>query len=300
MKFRKAYRATSFLCLIGILLSNQSIITGIVVDNEKQIPIHGANVYLEKLGIGTTSQVDGQFKIDQIPYGEVYVKITMIGFKDVKRSLLIEKNSHDLGMVSMAKDTITIKEIVVDAHHELKPEEFLSNIYVSGSKLQENLKSTLAMTLEQETGVSVQTMGQAVAKPVLRGYTGDRFLLTENGITTGDLSNTAIDHAISFDMTSFNNARIVRGPETLLYGSNTIGGVIDVSRQSNLDLRFKKVSFLSLVGAESSNNGAFANFTIYVPIKGAMLNADYELKPTVKHQFKFLSLIHISEPTRPY
>ena len=287
MKFRKAYRATSFLCLIGILLSNQSIITGIVVDNEKQIPIHGANVYLEKLGIGTTSQVDGQFKIDQIPYGEVSVKITMIGFKDVNRSLLIQKNSHDLGMVSMAKDTITIKEIVVDAHHELKPEEFLSNIYVSGSKLQENLKSTLAMTLEQETGVSVQTMGQAVAKPVLRGYTGDRFLLTENGITTGDLSNTAIDHAISFDMTSFNNARIVRGPETLLYGSNTIGGVIDVSRQSNLDLRFKKVSFLSLVGAESSNNGAFANFTIYVPIKGAMLNADYELKPTVKHQFKF-------------
>ena len=202
--------------------------------------------------MGTTSQVDGQFKIDQIPYGEVSVKITMIGFKDVRRLLLIEKNSYDLGKVSMAKDTITIKEIVVDAHHELKPEEFLSNIYVSGSKLQENLKSTLAMTLEQETGVSVQTMGQAVAKPVLRGYTGDRFLLTENGITTGDLSNTAIDHAISFDMTSFNNARIVRGPETLLYGSNTIGGVIDVSRQSNLDLRFKKLSFLSLVGAELS------------------------------------------------
>ncbi len=287
MKFRKAYRATSFLCLIGILLSNQSIITGIVVDNEKQIPIHGANVYLEKLGIGTTSQVDGQFKIDQIPYGEFSVKITMIGFKDVNRSLLIQKNSHDLGMVSMAKDTIAIKEIVVDAHHELKPEELLSNIYVSGSRLQENLKSTLAMTLEQETGVSVQTMGQAVAKPVLRGYTGDRFLLTENGITTGDLSNTAIDHAISFDMTSFNNVRIVRGPEALLYGCNTIGGVIDVSRQSNLDLRFKKVSVSSLIGSKSSNNGTFGNVTVHLPIKEAILDSDYELKPTVKHQFKF-------------
>ena len=87
---------------------------------------------------------------------------------------------------------------------------------MSGSRLQEESKINLAMTLEQETGVSVQTMGQAVAKPVLRGYTGDRFLLTENGITTGDLSNTAIDHAISFDMASFNNVRIVRGPEALL------------------------------------------------------------------------------------
>ena len=168
MKLRQVYWAMSFLCLVGTLLSNQSFITGIVVDNEKQIPIHGANVYLEKLGIGTTSQVNGQFKIDQIPYGEVSVKITMIGFKDVKKSLLIEKNSYDLGIVSLAKDTITIKEIIVDAHHEIKPQELLSNISVSGSRLQENLKSTLAMTLEQETGVFIQTMGQAVAKPVLR------------------------------------------------------------------------------------------------------------------------------------
>ena len=155
MNLREAYRTVSSFCLFGTLLSNQSFITGIVVDNEKQIPIHGANVYLEKLGIGTTSQVDGQFKVDQIPYGEVSVKITMIGFKDVKRSLLIEKNSYDLGIVSMAKDTITIKEIIVDAHHEIKPQELLSNISVSGSRLQENLRSTLAMTLEQETGVSI-------------------------------------------------------------------------------------------------------------------------------------------------
>ena len=118
----------SYLCLIGILLSNQATITGTVVENETQTPIHGADVYLEKLGIGTTSQVDGRFKIAQIPYGEVSVKITMIGFKDVNRSLLIQKNSHDLGTVSMAKDTIAIKEIVVDAHHELEPKSFSSNL----------------------------------------------------------------------------------------------------------------------------------------------------------------------------
>ena len=195
-----------------------------------------------------------------------------MGFKTVKRSISIEKRTYDLGLVSMAKDTITIKEIIVDAHHELKPQQLLSNISVSGSRLHDNLKSTLAMTLEQETGVFVQTMGQAVAKPILRGYTGDRFLLTENGITTGDLSNTAIDHAISFDMASFNNVRIVRGPEALLYGCNTIGGVIDVSRQSSLDLRFKRVSVSSLIGSKSSNNGAFGNVTVHLPIKLSLIH----------------------------
>ncbi len=75
----------SFLCLVGILLSDQATMKGTVIDSENQIPIHGADVYIEKLGIGTTSQVNGQFTIDQIPYGEVYIKISMIGFKAVKK-----------------------------------------------------------------------------------------------------------------------------------------------------------------------------------------------------------------------
>ena len=109
-------------------------------------------------------------------------------------------------------------------------------------------------------------MGQATAQPVLRGYTGDRFLLTENGITLGDLSNTSIDHVISMDMASYNRVRIIRGPEALLFGSNTIGGVIDVSRQTNLESRFKKTSLWALFGTESSNKSSFGNFIAYLPI----------------------------------
>ena len=273
-------RLAPLVYLMGYLWSNQATVTGIIVDSLNQTVIHGAEVYLEKQNIGTTSQMNGQFTLSQCPYGQIQIKISMIGFKDVTKSILIKNNRHDLGIVSILKDTITIKEVVVDAHYQLRPKEFLSNIHLSGGRLQENLKSTLAMTLEQEAGVSVQTMGQAVSKPVSRGYTGDRFLLTENGITTGDLSNTAIDHAISFDMISFNSAQIIRGPEILLYGSNTVGGVIDVSRQSSLDLRFNKFRYLTLIGAESSNNGSFGNFIVYLPI-----NAQHQFKISILDRY---------------
>ena len=251
---------------MGLLLAQKGSLIGIVINDKEQTPIHGADIYLEKLSMGAVSQVDGQFIINDIPYGDVNVIVSMIGFKDVNRYLTIDKDSHDIGTVSMLRDTLKINEIVVDAHHKLQPSQFASNVYFSGEKYHQNLQSTLAMTLEQETGLSIQSMGQATAKPVLRGYTGDRFLLTENGVTTGDLANTAIDHAITVDMASFNNVRIIRGPESLLFGSNTIGGVIDVSRQSSPDLRFKKISLFSLVGAESSNDGAFGNLVIYYPI----------------------------------
>ncbi len=259
---------------IGLLFAQKASLTGYIVNGKEQTPIHGADIYLERFSIGTISQVDGQFIIKDIPHGEVKVRVSMIGFKDVNKSMTLNRDSHNIGTISMTRDTLEIKEVVVDAHHKLQPSEYASNIYFSGEKYHQNLQSTLATTLDQETGVSIQSMGQAASKPVLRGYTGDRFLLTENGITTGDLSSTSIDHAISVDMASFNTIRIIRGPESLLYGSNTIGGVVDIARQSNLDLRFKGVSFLSLVGAESSNNGAFGNLIVYYPASS-------------QHQFRF-------------
>ena len=109
-------------------------------------------------------------------------------------------------------------------------------------------------------------MGQGTAQPVLRGYSGDRFLLTEDGLTAGDLSNTSIDHTISMDMASYNKVRIIRGPEALLYGSNTIGGVINVSRQVDSEARFNKTSLWALLGTESSNSSLFGNVVCYLPL----------------------------------
>jgi len=190
----------------------------------------------------------------------------MIGFRDVTKSLKLDEDINDIGKIFMVTDTIKIEEIVVDAHHELQPKSFSSNIYITGGQYHSNLKSSLALTLEEETGLSIRSMGQGTTQPVLRGYSGDRFLLTEDGITAGDLSNTSIDHTVSMDMASYNKVRVIRGPETLLYGSNTIGGVINVSRQIDSETRFKKPSLQGILGTESSNSSLFGNVVCYLPL----------------------------------
>ena len=198
----------------------------------------------------------------------------MIGFRDVTKSLKLDEDINDIGKVFMVTDTIKIEEIVVDAHHELQPKSFSSNIYITGGQYHSNLKSSLALTLEEETGLSIRSMGQGTTQPVLRGYSGDRFLLTEDGITAGDLSNTSIDHTVSMDMASYNKVRVIRGPEALLYGSNTIGGVINVSRQIDSETRFKKTSLQGILGTESSNSSLFGNVVCYLPLN-------------YKHQLRF-------------
>ena len=212
------YKPYIFVFFLGLIFAQQGTVVGTVVSDVDQTPIHGVNIYSEAFSVGSVSQVDGTFILENLPHGDISLTISMIGFKEINRSLVLQANRYDLGTIAMSRDTIKVEEIVVDAHHELQPKSFSSNIFVVGDQYHKNLKSSLASTIEEETGLAIRSMGQGVIQPVLRGYSGDRFLLTEDGITTGDLSHTSIDHAVSMDMASYNKVRIIRGPEALLYG----------------------------------------------------------------------------------
>ena len=248
------------------LWSQEYSVTGKVIDRKTKNPMKGVDVYIENLNIGTTSKESGEFHLDDLPMGKLNVSMSIIGYEKKDTSIFINENSYFLGIFSLKQDTLKIKEIIVDGHGESQPMSFASNIDFIGDEYHKNLKTTLAQLLEEKPGLSIQSMGQATGTPVLRGYKTDRFLLTEDGVTVGDLSNTSIDHAVSVDMASYSRIKIIRGPETLLYGSNTIGGVIDVSRETGSNPTFDKLSQQYLIGTESSNNSRFANIISYLPI----------------------------------
>ena len=64
-----AYKPYIFVFFLGLIFAQQGTIVGTVVSDVDQMPIHGADVYLEKLSLGATSQVDGYFTINDIPSG---------------------------------------------------------------------------------------------------------------------------------------------------------------------------------------------------------------------------------------
>ena len=256
----------SLVFLIPLRAEISGSITGTILESDGKTPIQGANIYLSQIEKGTASKVDGRFTIEDLPFAELSLKISMIGFKDVNKTFLLDRTDYDLGDIFMKRDTLLADQIIVDSHLDLEPKSVASSSYIAGEEYQKNLKSSLALMIEEETGLAVRSMGQGVTQPVLRGYSGDRFLITENGVTTGDMSHTSIDHTVSVDMASFNKIRIIRGPEALLYGSNTIGGVIDISRQVNESSKFRKPSIQSVFGTETSNSGIFGNIIYYLPI----------------------------------
>ena len=261
------YPIWAFAIIISSIFSQDKSISGSILDNETKMPIHGATVFSKNLEIGTSSKVDGSFVIKNLSGNELEIEISMMGYKKVSKLVALKNTGNDLGKIYLDIDILKFQELNVDAHSEMKPTSFLSNIELAGDSYHKVLKSTLALTIQEQTGLSIRSMGQGSAQPVLRGYKGHRFLLTDDGITTGDLSSTSIDHAVSTDMGAYSGIEIIRGPEALLYGSNTIGGVIDLSRDINNENRFKTLMVKTLIGAESANKGHFQNVTIKAPFK---------------------------------
>ncbi|WP_396208556.1 TonB-dependent receptor plug domain-containing protein, partial [Gemmatimonas sp.] len=127
---------------------------------------------------------------------------------------------------------------------------------LDGRELDRRRAPSIAATIAGEPGVTSRSNGPMATQPVIRGLTGDRVLVLEDGQRTGDISTTAPDHAVTIDPMSARRVEVVRGPAGLLYGSNSLGGVVNVVRD---DVPAERVAH-AISGAfsgqgESVNNG---------------------------------------------
>ena len=173
-----------------MLFAQSRTVTGFVYDKKQKSPLQSVNVVVVGEYSGAVSKEDGSFEIQNISNGSFDLSFALIGYQDTTVFINSNETNIDLGSIYLNIEILHFNEISVGAHPELEGSKTISTISLSGSEMQEKMKGTLAATLSDEMGVEVGSMGQATARPVLRGYSGDRFLLTDGGLKLGDLSQT--------------------------------------------------------------------------------------------------------------
>ncbi len=99
---------------------------------------------------------------------------------------------------------------------------------IEGAELQRNLDGQLGEVLAGEAGVSASGFAPGASRPILRGFSGERVKVLVDGIGAIDASNTSDDHAVSIDPLTAESIEVLRGPAVLLYGSQAIGGAVNV------------------------------------------------------------------------
>lgn len=126
--------------------------------------------------------------------------------------------------------TVTLDQFVISAAPFARNQVDLaqSTTVLSGQSLLLKQQPTLGETLAAETGINATYFGPGASRPIIRGLGGDRIRLLENSVGTIDASVTSPDHAVSVEPFLVERIEVVRGPASLLYGSNAVGGVVNV------------------------------------------------------------------------
>src|SRR5688572_7613202 len=139
-------------------------------------------------------------------------------------------HSHTPAPSAHASGTVTLDQFITSATPFPRNQVDLaqSTTVLSDQSLWLKQQTTLGETLAAETGMHATSFGPGASRPIIRGLTGDRIRLLENSVGTLDASVASPDHAVSVEPLLIERIEVIRGPASLLYGSNAVGGVVNV------------------------------------------------------------------------
>ena len=206
-------------------------IEGVVRDAETGEPLAGSFVSVVGTGTAAVTHGDGTFHLNGIEDGSYAIHADRLGYRGATIEVTVEEESAVV-VIELVASPIALQGMVVTATiSERNAAEALRPVSVmAGDELQLQMQGTIAATLAAMPGLAVTSMGPTVSQPVVRGLSGDRVLLLEDGTRVVDASNSGTDHTNALDPASARRIEIVRGPGALLYGGNALGGVINVIR----------------------------------------------------------------------
>jgi iron complex outermembrane receptor protein len=204
-------------------------VTGTVRDSAG-VAVPHAQVSIIGLDRVTTTDAAGRFRFEFIPPGRYELYTTIIGYGPVRTPITVSADQATEVAVVMRPSAVRLAAVQVTAtRFAADPLDVTqSTVELSGQALNRSLGSSVAQTLSAEPGLSMRYNGPAANMPVVRGLTGDRVLVLQNGERVGDLAAPTPDHALTIDPLSASSIEVVRGPAALLYGSNALGGVVNV------------------------------------------------------------------------
>lgn len=270
----------SLCCLLGSLDAqcNQSVefqLQGEVIDSQSRTRV--ADVKIQVVGENKTTYTDseGQFQFIDMSEGEYILEFTKEKYKTLEQEVKVNASTPYLQIEFKNKilllKTINVYDSII--HHD----QFMktTDIVMHGADIEKQIGMTIGQTLSKEVGISQRTMGRAVSRPVIRGLGGDRLLILENGERTGDKSASSADHAVAIDPTSVEGIEITRGPASLIYGSSTLGGVINVKNNNIPNFIPERVVTKLMLQGESVNSGLTTTTGLMLPIENFVANIDW-------------------------
>lgn len=229
------------------------------VTYSENTPLHDASVQITQLKQTASTDEAGNYVFENVPAGRYTILVHVEGFADSAKTIILTANGAatvDFQMqISSLKEQVTITS---SGTEQSTFDSFQTVNSISSSAITQKSASSLGEILETETGVSKRSFGVGSSRPVIRGFDGDRVLVLENGVRSGTVGSQSGDHGETVDTLSAERIEVVKGPGTLLYGSNAIGGVINVISNDENEPHKGFRGFLTTTGGTANREAAIS------------------------------------------
>ncbi len=257
-------------------------INGVAIDSVANEAIPFSVAVIPELELRVIADRNGRFVIENLDVPQVWLTVVALGYWS--RTVRIDLSGGDVELsLALIERVIELEPIMVatgSARERMLDESLHPTSVLRGQDLAQRFDVTLAATLDGEPGVTATSMGPATGQPVIRGLSGDRVLVLEDGQRSGDLSSSGPDHAVAADAISAQRIEVVRGPAALLYGSNALGGVINVIREEVPSKIPARAHGAVVLQGQSMNRGFGANVLGHGAIGKMVMRGEFNSRIT--------------------
>ena len=216
------------LVCIGVMaepLKGGGSLSGKVTDKRSGEALVGVAVFFPGLQTGTVTDADGKYSIDNLPRRSVEVQVSYIGHKTIVTTIDVDSVSRK--DFALEESDAQINEVVVTGltGKSLAKDSPTPVSVVSSAMLRSTASSNIIDALSLQPGVSQITTGGGISKPVIRGLGFNRVVVVNDGIRQ-EGNQWGGEHGVEIDPQSISSAEILKGPASLMYGSDAMAGVI--------------------------------------------------------------------------
>jgi len=269
-----------FIMLLGAVApaaaQETGVIEGTVVDAATGDALPGANVELRSTDRGQAVDVDGQFRFEGLSEGTYRVRASFVGFTTSTEEVAVWAGETTELSLALRESSLDLPDLVVTDSRRARAaaEVYRPTSVVTGPELQRRLSSNVPETLNRVPGFSAQYNGPGATRPSIRGMSGDRVLMLEDGQRTGDLYQTASDHGVMVEPLTAERMEVIRGPAGLLYSAQALGGVVNVIRNDIPRELPSQITGTFSTQFESMNDGRAAGLMLTGPVGPLAVRAE--------------------------
>lgn len=245
----------ALLVSFSAMVQAQNTISGIVTD-KKNKPLIGVSIYAPELHKGTSTDENGKYSLSNLPNGTAKLSFVYAGFATQNKSINLQQKETTLNII-LEETLFQMDEVIVStAFNKIQSQNVMKVEHESIKELQQKGTSTLIEGLATIPGVSQISTGTSIGKPVIRGLSGNRVLVYSQGVRIEN-QQFGDEHGLGLNDAGIESVEIIKGPASLLYGSDALGGVLYFNPEKfapakTFQANFNQKLFSNTLGSNSS------------------------------------------------